>query len=108
MRSVGFPAIPPDELRRTRFSYLATVLRQSRSDPAPCAHGLLFITTQRPLSSGDIAFRGYGHAKRASALAAAAINSVATIALVFINQSLTRLGKLYCHDESHVFRRAYD
>jgi hypothetical protein len=39
---------------------------------------------------------------------AAATNSVAIIALVFINDSLTRLGKLYCHDESDVFRRGYD
>jgi hypothetical protein len=37
-----------------------------------------------------------------------ATNSVATIALVFINESLTRLGKLYRHDESDVFRRPDD
>jgi hypothetical protein len=78
------------------------------SDSTSCDHGLPFITTQCPLSSGDTAFRGKGHAKRASAMAAATINSIATIALVFINESLTRLGKLYCHDESDVFRRAYD
>ena len=73
-----------------------------------CDHELPFITIQCPLSSGGTAFRGNGDAKRASALAAAAINSVATIALVFINESLTGFGKLYCHDESDVFPRADD
>jgi hypothetical protein len=93
---------------------LATIFRRSgpvaaaRLDFTSCGHGFPFITIQCSLSSGDIAFRGYGHAKRASALAAAAINSVATIALVFINEFLTRLGKLYCHDESDEFRRADD
>ena len=73
-----------------------------------CDHGLPFITTQRPLSSGDTAFRGYGHAKRASALEAAAINSVASIALVFINERLTRFWKLCCYDKADVFRGADD
>ena len=77
-------------------------------DFTSCDHGLPFITIQCPLSSGGTAFRGNGDAKRAWALAAAATNSVATIALVFINESLTRLGKLYCHDEPDVFRRADD
>jgi hypothetical protein len=66
------------------FPYLATIFRPSGSDSTSCDHGLPFITIQWPLSSGDTDFRGYGHAKRASALAAAAINSVASIALVFI------------------------
>jgi hypothetical protein len=77
-------------------------------DFTSCDHALPFITIQCPLSSGGSVFRGNGDAKRASALAAATINSVATIALVFINDSLTRIGKLYCHDESDVFRRADD
>jgi hypothetical protein len=65
------------------------------SDSTSCDHGLAFITIQCPLSSGGTAFRGNGDAKRASALAAAATNSVATIAFVFINEFLTRFGKLY-------------
>ena len=77
-------------------------------DSTSCDHGLPFITIQCPLSSGGTAFRGNGGAKRALALAAAATNSVASIALVFINESLTRIGKLYRHDESDVFRRGYD
>jgi hypothetical protein len=83
-------------------------LAVASSDSTFCDHELPFSTIQCPLSSGAPAFRGNGDAKRAWALAAAAINSVATIVLVFINGFLTRLGKLYCHDESDVFRRADD
>src|SRR6266542_3096228 len=99
------------------FPYLAMIFRRSGPPPdglavasldfTSCDHGLPFITIQCPLSSGDTAFRGQGHAKRASALAAA-INSVATIVLVFINEFLTRLGKLYRYDKADVFRRGYD
>ncbi len=78
------------------------------SDSTSFDHGLPVITIQCPLSSGDTAFGGYGHAKRASALAAAAINSVASIALVFINEFLTRFGKLYRYDKAQVFWRGYD
>ena len=87
------------------FAYLAAIFRRSgpppdglavaSSDSTSCDHGLPFITIQCPLSSGGTAFRGNGDAKRASALAAAATNSVASIALVFINEFLTRFGKLY-------------
>jgi len=73
-----------------------------------CDHALPLITIQCPLSSGGTAFRGNGDAKRASALAAAATNSVASIALVFINEFLTRFGKLYRYDKADVFRRGYD
>jgi hypothetical protein len=69
---------------------------------------LVVITIQWPTSSGDTAFRGYGHAKRASALAAAAINKVATIVLVFINESLTRFGELRRYDKADEFRRVDD
>src|SRR2546423_10588055 len=71
-------------------------------------HGLPFITIQCPLSSGGTAFRGNGDARRASALAAAATNSVASIALVFINEFLTRFGKLHRYNKADVFRRGYD
>ena len=77
-------------------------------DSTSCDHGLPFITIQCPLSSGGTAFRGNGGAKRALALAAAATNSVASIALVFINEFLTRSGKLYRYDKAEVFRRGYD
>ena len=90
------------------FPYLATILRRSGSDSTSCVHGLAFITIQCPLSSGGTAFRGNGDAKRASALAAAATNSVASIALVFINEFLTRFRKLYRYDKADVFRRGYD
>src|SRR6266508_533443 len=75
------------------------------SDSTSCDHGLPFTTIQCPLSSGGTAFRGNGGAKRASALAAAATNSVASIALVFINEFLTRFGKLHRYDKADVFRR---
>jgi hypothetical protein len=68
----------------------------------------LFIATRSPISSGGTAFRGNGDAKRAWALAAAATNSVASIALVFINEFLTRFGKLHRYDKADVFRRGYD
>src|SRR5206468_291056 len=100
------------------FPYLATISSPSgpppdglavvSSDSTSCDHGLPFITIQCPLSSGGTAFRGNGGAKRASALAAAATNSVASIALVFINEFLTRFGKLYRYDKADVFRRGYD
>ena len=100
------------------FPYLAMILRRSgpprdglavaSSDFTSCVHGLAFITIQCPISSGDTAFRGNGGPKRASALAAAAINSVASIALVFINEFLMRFGKLHRYDKADVFRRGYD
>ena len=77
-------------------------------DFTSCDHGLPFITIQCPLSSGGTAFRGNGDAKRAWALAAAATKRVATIVLVFINEPLTRLRKLYCYDKADEFRRVYD
>src|SRR5439155_19270082 len=110
------------------FPYLATIFRRSgpppdglasprrvcplanvaSSDPTSCDHALPFITTQCPPSSGGTAFRGNGDAKRASALAATATNSVASIALVFINEFVTRFAKLYRYDTADVFTRGYD